>query len=501
MAAREGAMPLEGIGFVDQTGSSQPFNTPYPHPDLGSTSSSSIGEGDYAGGGRRVSAGLCSGVEMSHRYGALPTREGDGNQEEESPFWAWCCPLFYLPVLTCLLVLIFITVMAVTDPQKPYWDGKWHLKLGSKRPAKQAEWSGLNITNGSMVVVPLKNNDLVEYYGKMSIGTPPQEFLVTFDTGSGTLWVPSSSCTDCDGPDYTRNKFDGSASSTYVNEHDSEAMTYGEGTMSGAAAQDVVALTDALSVDTKLTVQGQTFLAASSISNAGSLIDTYFDGVMGLAKAGAIATPWYQNLFRTNDKIDRVFSIFLSTNTAKPGAIVFGGMLDTLKTGRVQWHNAVGNKQYWTVQLNTVKVFGDVGGGNETWRCSDCGTSQAMVDSGTSMIILPTETVTDWNQLRVASDCSNLIDLPSVYFTLDSQRYNFAPSDWVIRQGNSCQSGITQNPQCPKVNSNAGCYPILGQVFIRKYYTAFEPDMNGYPVRIGLALANHAIESSLPDYS
>lgn len=31
-------------------------------------------------------------------------------------------------------------------------------------------------------------------------------------------------------------------------------MMYGEGTMSGAAAQDVVTLTDALSVDTKLTV-------------------------------------------------------------------------------------------------------------------------------------------------------------------------------------------------------------------------------------------------------
>ena len=49
---------------------------------------------------------------------------------------------------------------------------------------------------------------------------------------------------------------------------------------------------------------------------------------------------------------------------------MFGGMLDTLKTGRIQWHNAVGTKQYWTVQLNTVKVFGDVEGGNETWHCS-----------------------------------------------------------------------------------------------------------------------------------
>ena len=65
----------------------------------------------------------------------------------------------------------------------------------------------------------------------------------------------------------------------------------------------------------------------------------------------------------------------------------------------------------------------------------------------------------------------------------------------------SCVTGITQNPQCPKVNSNVGCYPILGQVFIRKYYAAFEPDTDGYPVRNGLALANHAIESSMPDYS
>jgi len=499
MAAHE-AGPHERIAFADQRADQQ-YTAVYPRLDLGSTDSSSLGEADaYAQPGRRVSAGICSGVELSHRYGALPTQEG-GNTREESAFKQWCCPLFYLPVITCILVMIFIIVMAATDPQKPYWDGKWHLHLNAKRPTKASAWGGLGVVNGSVVVVPLKNNDLVEYYGKISIGTPPQEFQVCFDTGSGTLWVPSSSCTDCDSTSYTRNKYNSADSSTYSNKKDSETLTYGEGTMTGRAAQDVVSLVDATS-ETTLTVEKQTFLAANSISNAGSLIDTFFDGVMGLAKAAPYThmhTPWYQNLFDTDADVSPIFSIFLSTNTNKPGAMVFGGMLDSLKTGRVQWHDAVGNGLYWTVQLNTVSTLG-ASEAKEVWRCSDCSTSQAMIDSGTSLIVLPTEAVSDWNQLKVESDCSNLIDLPSVYFTLDSQRYTLEPSDYVIKNGGSCTAGITQNPQCSTVNSNMGCYPILGQVFIRKYYTAFEPAKDGTPVRIGLSVANHAVESSLPDY-
>ncbi|NXQ26615.1 PEPC protein, partial [Alaudala cheleensis] len=76
------------------------------------------------------------------------------------------------------------------------------------------------------------------YFGEISIGEPPQKFLVLFDTGSSNLWVPS---TDCKSPAcFNHAKFKPKDSATFTPRGRSYTVSYGSGSVTIAEGCDTL---------------------------------------------------------------------------------------------------------------------------------------------------------------------------------------------------------------------------------------------------------------------
>ena len=119
-----------------------------------------------------------------------------------------------------LVLLISLAVLAVAAAQI--------IRVPLKRDRARSQ---LKVTR-ALPEQALVNVQNTEYYGEISIGTPPQSFTCVMDTGSSNVWVPNIQCDDagCN----NKNKYNDSASSTYVADGRPITIHYGACDMADA---------------------------------------------------------------------------------------------------------------------------------------------------------------------------------------------------------------------------------------------------------------------------
>ncbi|KAL4320856.1 hypothetical protein AHAS_Ahas14G0052300 [Arachis hypogaea] len=256
---------------------------------------------------------------------------------------------------------------------------------------------------GDADIVALKNYLDAQYYGEISIGTPPQKFTVIFDTGSSNMWVPSSKCyfsVAC----YVHNKYKSSESSTYKENGTSAAIQYGTGSISGFFSYDDVKVG-------VITVKNQEFIEATKEPGV-TFVAAKFDGLVGLGFqeiAVGKAVPLWYNMIEQGLVKDPVFSFWLNRNPndAQGGEIVFGGVDPSHFKGE-HTYVPVTKKGYWQFDMGDVLI-----GSKPTGYCAK-GCS-AIADSGTSLLAGPTAIITQINQAIggsgvVSQQCKSVVE-------------------------------------------------------------------------------------------
>ena len=334
---------------------------------------------------------------------------------------------------------------------------------------------------GAEVAIALDNIKDTQYVGTIGIGTPMQNIRVIFDTGSANLWVTSSECNSeaCsmhEGYDHTK-------SDTYEKLGDEVSVRFGTGSIEGFMSKDTFHVGP-------LEIKAQAF-GEITVENGDVFATSKFAGIAGLAFPALSAygnVPFFDNIMKQSLLGVNMFAFYYSKLPRQESALFFGGPDPAFYEGEITWMPVM-RQFYWEIRLQDIVV------GEEKLHLCDPGTQWAtddqgckiVFDTGTSLIAGPSDAIMRiMNQLNVDQHCDDISQLPDLTMMFGGKEFILHPEDYVmsgneVEMGESCKLGFMPLD----VPAPRGPLWILGDVFMRKFYTVFDRAEE----RVGIALA------------
>jgi len=255
------------------------------------------------------------------------------------------------------------------------------------------------------VSVPLADFFLgtdLQWFGNISVGTPPQTLSVIFDTGSNTLEFASTLCgAPCD----SQVKFDPSRSSTFVDGSETGTIDPVTGTgvdpvLGGDYNITLHAATDTVTIGDLVVPATPLFIITNQSTKVG--MDP-FSGIQGMSSAsdgvfGALVAQGLPSLF----------SFHLTPKTVGNAELTLGGIDTTKFEGKLTYASIVPQTEgEWSLNSSGITVNG------RTNRMLH-GTQRIIFDSGTPNVLLPTN-ITNAIYALISPDIAPHASEPGTY--------------------------------------------------------------------------------------
>ncbi|KAJ7594019.1 acid protease [Mycena floridula] len=287
-----------------------------------------------------------------------------------------------------------------------------------------------------------KGTDL-QWFGNISVGTPPQDITVVFDTGSSTLEFASTLCgSSC----ANQVQFNSSRSSTFVDRGTTSSITFGTGVgVDPVTSTNVYKLTlrggsDTVIVGGLKTTNVSLFLYTNQ--TAPFNIDP-FSGIQGM---GARAQGFFAALI--NQGLPSLFGMYLTPLAIGNAELTIGGIDNTKfnsKFGSLTFAPNAGAGNTWELSSPSISVNGKTTSVLNVRRT-------VIFDSGTSNILFSTNT-TEAMYALISPDIKRNPAEPGTY-GIACSLIPTLPA--VIDIGFTSQSGVPFNLTIPSSELSVG---------------------------------------------